>query len=164
LWSPYLSPRKICFGHKWFLLMLLTVTEKPRTGFVSERKRSHNEHRPLAKFMRLGPLLFYMDPKRNCGCTLFLPIRLSNFPKVIGTWLLFQLFRYRLRLQQLTPKIPWDQKLVDCCLDSLCEEKKNSIFSFRRVNYIFHKLSVNTKHVQFRLHMSPWRIFVEKKY
>jgi hypothetical protein len=24
----------------------------------------------------------------------------------------------------LTPKIPWDQKLVDCCLGSLCEEKK----------------------------------------
>jgi hypothetical protein len=23
----------------------------------------------------------------------------------------------------LTPKIPWDQKLVDCCLGSLCEEK-----------------------------------------
>jgi hypothetical protein len=22
----------------------------------------------------------------------------------------------------LTPKIPWDQKLVDCCLGSLCEE------------------------------------------
>jgi hypothetical protein len=42
--------------------------------------------------------------------------------------------------------------------------KKNnfvSIFSSRRVNYIFHKLSVNTKHVQFRLCMSPWRIFVE---
>jgi hypothetical protein len=45
--------------------------------------------------------------------------------------------------------------------------KKNiffSFFSFRRVNYIFHKLSVNTKHVQFRLRMSPWQIFVEKKY
>jgi hypothetical protein len=23
----------------------------------------------------------------------------------------------------LIPKIPWDQKLVDCCLGSLCEEK-----------------------------------------
>jgi hypothetical protein len=23
----------------------------------------------------------------------------------------------------LTPKIPWDQKLVDCCLGNLCEEK-----------------------------------------
>jgi hypothetical protein len=23
----------------------------------------------------------------------------------------------------LTPKIPWDQKLIDCCLGSLCEEK-----------------------------------------
>jgi hypothetical protein len=23
----------------------------------------------------------------------------------------------------LTPKIPWDQKLVDCCLGSMCEEK-----------------------------------------
>jgi hypothetical protein len=45
--------------------------------------------------------------------------------------------------------------------------KKNkffSVFSFRRVNYIFHKLSVNTKHAQFRLCMSPCRIFVEKKY
>jgi hypothetical protein len=56
----------------------------------------------------------------------------------------------------LTPKIPWDQKLVDCCLGSFCEDKFIfSIFSFRRVNYIFHKLSVNTKHVQFRLRMSP---------
>jgi hypothetical protein len=26
-------------------------------------------------------------------------------------------------LTKLTPKIPWDQKLVDCCLGSLCEEK-----------------------------------------
>jgi hypothetical protein len=26
-------------------------------------------------------------------------------------------------LKCLTPKIPWDQKLVDCCLGSLCEEK-----------------------------------------
>jgi hypothetical protein len=25
-------------------------------------------------------------------------------------------------LNYLTPKIPWDQKLVDRCLDSLCEE------------------------------------------
>jgi hypothetical protein len=23
---------------------------------------------------------------------------------------------------QLIPKIPWDQKLVDCCLGSFCEE------------------------------------------
>jgi hypothetical protein len=65
----------------------------------------------------------------------------------------------------LTPKIPWDQKLVDCCLGSLCEEFYFfSIFSFKQVNYIYHKLSVNTKHAQFRLHMSPWRIFVENKY
>jgi hypothetical protein len=37
----------------------------------------------------------------------------------------------------------------------------SSIFSFRWVNYIFHKLSVNTKHVQFRLRMSPWQILLK---
>jgi hypothetical protein len=76
------------------------------------------------------------------------------------------------RLIILTPKIPWDQKLVDCCLGSLCEDffiffqffYFFSIFSFKQVNYIFHKLSVNTKHIQFRLYMSPWRTFVENKY
>jgi hypothetical protein len=26
-------------------------------------------------------------------------------------------------LKNLTPKIPWDQKLVNCCLGSLCKEK-----------------------------------------
>jgi hypothetical protein len=36
--------------------------------------------------------------------------------------------------------------------------KKNDFFSifFRQVNYIFHKLSVNTKHVQFQLCMHLW--------
>jgi predicted transglutaminase-like protease len=47
--------------------------------------------------------------------------------------------------------------------------KKNEFFSiffknFIQVNYIFHKLSVNTKYVQFRLYMSPWQIFVENGY
>jgi hypothetical protein len=37
-------------------------------------------------------------------------------------------------------------------------------FSFRQVNYIFHKLSVNSNHVQFQLCMSPWQIFVKKGY
>jgi hypothetical protein len=39
-----------------------------------------------------------------------------------------------------------------------CVKKNNfiSFFSFGQVNYIFHKLSVNTKHVQFRLCMSSW--------
>jgi hypothetical protein len=32
------------------------------------------------------------------------------------------------------------------------------------LNYIFHKLSVNTKHAQFRLHMSLSRILVVNKY
>jgi hypothetical protein len=36
------------------------------------------------------------------------------------------------------------------------------MFSFRQVNYIFCKLSVNTKHVQFRLNMSLWQIYVLK--
>jgi hypothetical protein len=31
------------------------------------------------------------------------------------------------------------------------------------VNYIFHKLSVNTKHAQFWLYMSPWRILCWKQ-
>jgi hypothetical protein len=29
------------------------------------------------------------------------------------------------------------------------------------MNYIFHKLSVNTEHVQFQLHMSPWQILLK---
>jgi hypothetical protein len=47
-----------------------------------------------------------------------------------------------------------------------CLKKNNffSIFSFGQVNYIFHKLSVNTKHVKFQLRMSPWQIFVENGY
>ena len=36
-----------------------------------------------------------------------------------------------------------------------------SIFPFGQVNYIFHKLSVDTKHVQFWLHISPWWSFVQ---
>jgi hypothetical protein len=43
--------------------------------------------------------------------------------------------------------------------------KKNnffSIFFFRRVNYIFRKLSVNTKHVQFRLRMSRGEFLLKK--
>jgi hypothetical protein len=68
--------------------------------------------------------------------------------------------------QVLTPKIPWDQKLVDCCLGSLCEDFLFyfSIFSFGWVNCIFHKLSVNTKHVQFQLCMNLWWSFVKNRY
>jgi hypothetical protein len=70
-------------------------------------------------------------------------------------------------LYGLTPKIPfletknWSIAVWAACVK---KNKKNSIFSFRQVNYIFHKLSVNTKHAQFQLCMSPWRIFVENKY
>jgi hypothetical protein len=54
-----------------------------------------------------------------------------------------------LYFHSLTPKIPWDQNLVDCCLGSLCEEINFfPIFSFGQMNYIFCKLSVNTKHIQ----------------
>jgi hypothetical protein len=68
-------------------------------------------------------------------------------------------------LDKLIPKIPWDLKLVNYCSGSLCEEIYFfSFFSFGWVKYIFHKLSVDTKHVQFRLHMSPWWIFVENGY
>jgi hypothetical protein len=34
-----------------------------------------------------------------------------------------KLFFFTQAAQTLTPQIPWDQKLVDCCLGSLCEEK-----------------------------------------
>jgi hypothetical protein len=36
-------------------------------------------------------------------------------------------------IEVLIPKIPWEQKLVDCSLGSLCEEKY-SIFAFGQVN------------------------------
>jgi hypothetical protein len=60
-------------------------------------------------------------------------------------------------LYNLTPKIPWDQNW-SIAVRAVCVKKNNffSIFPFRWVNYIFHKLSVNTKHAQFRLRMSPW--------
>jgi hypothetical protein len=32
-------------------------------------------------------------------------------------------FKCRVCSTKLTPKIPWDQNLVDCCLGSLCTEK-----------------------------------------
>jgi hypothetical protein len=65
----------------------------------------------------------------------------------------------------LTPKIPWDQKLVVFCLGSLCKDFILFFsFFFGWVNYIFHKLSVNTKHIQFRLRMSLWWSFVQNGY
>jgi hypothetical protein len=44
--------------------------------------------------------------------------------------------------------------------------KKNilsSIYSFRRGNYIFHKLSMSTEHVEVQLFMNPWQFFVENR-
>jgi hypothetical protein len=35
------------------------------------------------------------------------------------------------------------------------------IFSFGQVNYVCYKLFGNTKHVQFKLCMSPWKFFVQ---
>jgi hypothetical protein len=56
----------------------------------------------------------------------------------------------KILLSFLIPKIPWDQKLVDCNLDNLCKEKYFfSIFFFLTSEFhIFHKLSRNTKHIQ----------------
>jgi hypothetical protein len=31
--------------------------------------------------------------------------------------------KFLILFTSLTPKIPWDQNLVDCCLGNLCEEK-----------------------------------------
>jgi hypothetical protein len=55
-------------------------------------------------------------------------------------------------------------ELVECCLSIVCGEKYIlfSNFHLRRVNYVLHKLSINNKRVQFQLHMSLWRIFVEE--
>jgi hypothetical protein len=65
----------------------------------------------------------------------------------------------------LTPKIPWDQKLVNCSLGSMCEEKYfffNFFFwtSELHISQAFHQ----HQHIQFRLRMSLWRIFVEIGY
>jgi hypothetical protein len=48
----------------------------------------------------------------------------------------------------LTPKIPWDQKLVDCCLGNLCEEKYIffNFFSWTSELHILHA---------FREHQAP---------
>jgi hypothetical protein len=40
----------------------------------------------------------------------------------------------------------------------------NQFFPFGRVNFIFDKLSGNTKYIKFRLRMSPWWSFVQKWY
>ena len=60
-------------------------------------------------------------------------------------------------------EIPWDQKLVNFCLDNLYEGKCVffSISTFWQVNYIFHKLLGNTKHVKFQLCMNQWWSFVQ---
>jgi hypothetical protein len=65
----------------------------------------------------------------------------------------------------LTPKIPIDQKLVDCCLGSLCEEK---LFFF---NFFFCTSELHISQA-FREHQArpiptpyePVAIFVESKY
>jgi hypothetical protein len=52
--------------------------------------------------------------------------------------------------------------MVDCCLGSLYEKKLFfSVFSFGQMNYIFHKLSVNTKHVQFQLRMNRGEVLLK---
>jgi hypothetical protein len=84
---------------------------------------------------------------------------LTLFKEILFKFSSTQIFQ---NTSYITPKIPWDQKLVDCSLSNL--SKKNhffSIFSCRWVDYIFHKLSRNTKHVKFQLCMSPWWSFVQ---
>ena len=89
-------------------------------------------------------------------------VTIGSWSYFIEHWLQKVIASHSMELTRLTSKIPWDQNLVDCCLGSLCEENFFfSIFSFRRVNYIFCNLSVNTKHAQFRLRMNSWRILLK---
>jgi hypothetical protein len=66
----------------------------------------------------------------------------------------------------LRPKIGWLQFGQSIAVWAAYAKKniKISIFSFAQVNYIFHKLSRNTKHVQFKLHMSMLWSFVQNGY
>jgi hypothetical protein len=54
---------------------------------------------------------------------------------------------------------------MDCLLFGHHVKKEIDFFFqlnfFRQVNYIFHKLSSSTKHIEFQFHMSPWWIFVQ---
>jgi hypothetical protein len=67
-----------------------------------------------AKFSIMNFLLEHNVSKVAC-CNSYLTPNLQNVPQL-------EMF-----VQEsstiLTPKIPWDQKLVDCSLGSLCEEK-----------------------------------------
>ena len=61
----------------------------------------------------------------------------------------------------LTPKILWNQKLVNNCLGTLCEE------FFLKINFFFWMSELYISQAfpeQFRSHMSPWWIFVENGY
>ena len=59
--------------------------------------------------------------------------------------------------------------MVVCCLSTYEEinnnkNKNNSIFVVWHVNYIFFKLSNNTKHVKFQLQLCPWWILLKMGY
>jgi hypothetical protein len=47
------------------------------------------------------------------------PMDLSQWLLLLSTYAI----HHHSTSMHLTPEIPWDQKLVDCCLGSLCEEK-----------------------------------------
>jgi hypothetical protein len=53
-----------------------------------------------------------------------------NWLHIYVNWNFYQskIFSIYFSYYCLTPKIPWDQKLVDCCLGSLCED---FLFSFQ---------------------------------
>jgi hypothetical protein len=50
-------------------------------------------------------------------------LNFNNFQeKLHRVWIIFLQHFHHWDQHFLTPKIPWDQKLVDCCLGSLCED------------------------------------------
>jgi hypothetical protein len=56
-----------------------------------------------------------------------------------------------MHLDQSCLFIVWTQKIK-----IKTNKLKSLFFVLGRVNYILHKLSGNTNHVQFQLYMSPW--------
>jgi hypothetical protein len=56
----------------------------------------------------------------------------------------------------LTPKFPCDQNWSFGIIRNI-----SILIFFAQVNYIFHKLSSNTKHVKFRLRMTSWFLFIQ---
>jgi hypothetical protein len=89
----------ICLFFSWFCMM------SPLVQLLQYKYEIFNFSNNFYKFHGIGSFSDDLLKKENC----------------IGFCL--QIWSWGLSHMCLTPKIPWDRKLVNCCLGSLCEEK-----------------------------------------